>query len=58
MAWVFDCESYKMLAEWDKGVRTEEEWLREQGMEEEKGGEHEDEKELQFTVETDVSIEV
>ena len=29
-------ESYKILAAWDKGVRTEEEWLAEQGMQEEK----------------------
>ena len=30
-------ESYKILAAWDKGVRTEEKWLRDQGMEESKG---------------------
>ena len=30
-------ESYKILAAWDKGVRTEEEWARDQGMEEGKG---------------------
>ena len=29
-------ESYKILAAWDKGVRTEEEWLAEQGVQEEK----------------------
>ena len=32
-------KSYKILANWDKGVRTEEEWLRDQGMEERKGEE-------------------
>ena len=31
-------ESYKILAAWDQGVRTEEGWLRDEGMEEEKGG--------------------
>ena len=35
-------ESYKILANWDKGVRTEEEWARDQGLEEGKGGEEED----------------
>ena len=35
-------ESYKILANWDKGVRTEEEWARDQGMEEGKGEEEED----------------
>ena len=30
-------ESYRILANWDKGVRTEEEWARDQGIEEEKG---------------------
>ena len=32
-------ESYKILSAWDKGVRTEEEWDRDQGMEEGKGEE-------------------
>ena len=39
-------ESYKILAAWDRGVRTEEEWLREQGLEEAKG----EEQELQFMI--------
>ena len=39
-------ESYKVLAAWDKGVRTEEEWLRDQGLEEGKG--EAEEQELQF----------
>ena len=34
-------ESYRILAAWDKGVRTEEEWLRDQGLEEGKGEEEE-----------------
>ena len=34
-------ESYKILANWDKGVRTEEEWMRDQGMEEGKSEEEE-----------------
>ena len=38
-------KSYKILGAWDKGVRTEVEWARDQGVEEEKGG---DEQELQF----------
>ena len=43
----FNVESYNILAAWDKGVRTEEELARDQGVEEdeEKGGE---EQELQF----------
>ena len=36
-------ESYKILANWDKGVRTEEEWSRDQGMEEGKLCEMEEE---------------
>ena len=42
-------ESYKILAGWDWGVRTEEEWLEAQGVEEEK----EEEEELQFMLETE-----
>ena len=49
-------ESYKILAAWDKGVRTEEEWLRDQGMEEETGGE--DEQELQFMLELDTDVDI
>ena len=48
-------ESYQILAAWDKGVRTEAGWLRDQGMEEEKGGEPE---EIQFMLETDTDVEV
>ena len=48
-------ESYRILAAWDKGVRTEEEWLRDEGMEEEKGDEPE---EIQFMLETDTEIEL
>ena len=39
-------------------MRTEEEWLRDQGMEEEKGSEPEEEEELQFMLETDTEIEL
>ena len=39
-------ESYKILANWDKGVRTEEEWARDQGMEEGKLCEMEEEEVL------------
>ena len=46
-------ESYKILAAWDRGVRTEEEWLSEQGQEEEKG----EEQEMQFRIETDKAVE-
>ena len=37
----FNVESYEILAKWDKGVRSEEEWLRDQegGVEEYKDGE-------------------
>ena len=39
----FNVESYEILAKWDKGVRSEEEWLRDQelecGVEECKDGE-------------------
>ena len=45
-------ESSKILAAWDKGVRTEEEWLRDQGMEEEKG--EQAEQELQFMLKTEM----
>jgi len=51
-------ESYRILAAWDKGVRTEEEWLRDQGMEEDKGGEPEEEEEMQFMLETDTDVEM
>ena len=51
-------ESYRILAAWDKGVRTEEEWLRDQGMEEEKGVEPEEQEGLQFMLETDTDVEV
>jgi len=40
-------ESYKILANWDKGVRTEEEWARDQGMEEGKLCEMEEDNEDQ-----------
>ena len=46
-------ESYKILAAWDRGVRTEEEWLSEQGLEEEKG----EEQEMQCMIETDRAVE-
>ena len=46
-------ESYKILAAWDRGVRTEEEWLSEQGQEEEKG----EEQEMQCMIETDRAVE-
>ena len=49
-------ESYKILSAWDKGVRTEEKRLREQRMEEEKGGE--EEHELQFMLETDTEPDI
>ena len=39
-------ESYKILANWDKGVRTEEEWARDQGLEEGKLCEMEEEEEV------------
>ena len=45
-------ESYKILAAWDKGVKTEEEWLRDQGMEEGKEGE-----ELQFMLDVDLDVD-
>ena len=44
-------ESYKILDAWDKGVRTEEGWLRDLEMEEEKG--EQEDQELQFILETD-----
>ena len=47
-------ESYKILAAWDKGVRTEEEWLEEQGVEEEKG----EEQEIQFMLETETEPDI
>jgi len=40
-------ESYKILANWDKGVRTEEEWARDQGLEEGKLCEMEEDNEDQ-----------
>ena len=49
-------ESYKILAAWDKGVRTDEEWLADQGMEEEKG--EEEEQELQFMLETETEEDI
>jgi len=51
-------ESYRILAAWDKGVRTEEEWLRDQGMEEEKGVEPEEQEGMQFMLETDTDVEM
>ena len=51
-------ESYKILAAWDQGVRTEEEWLRDHGVEEEKGGEPVEEEEMQFMLEADTGIEL
>ena len=47
-------ESYKILANWDKGVRTEEEWLRDQGMEEGKG---EGEEEFMLDIYTDTEFD-
>ena len=47
-------ESYKILAAWDKGVRTEEEWLRDQGMEEGKG---EEEEEFMLDTHTDTEFD-
>ena len=47
-------ESYKILAAWDRGVRTEEEWLADQGMEEEKG----EEQELQLMLETETEEDI
>ena len=46
-------ESYKILANWDKGVRTEEEWLRDQGMEEGKECEMEEEEEVLLDIYAD-----
>ena len=46
-------ESYKILANWDKGVRTEEEWARDQGMEEGKLCEMEEEEEVLLDIYTD-----
>ena len=47
-------ENYKILAAWDRGVKTEEQWLREEGVEEEKGGEQE----MQCILEADDAIEM
>ena len=46
-------ESYKILAAWDKGVRTEEEWLRDQGLEEGKECEMEEEEDVLLDIYTD-----
>ena len=46
-------ESYKILANWDKGVRTEEEWLRDQGLEEGKECEMDEECEVMLDIYTD-----
>ena len=46
-------ESYKILANWDKGVRTEEEWLRDRGMEEGKECEMDEEEEVLLDIYTD-----
>ena len=46
-------ESYKILAAWDKGVRTEEEWLRDQGLEEGKECEMDEEEEVLLDICTD-----
>ena len=46
-------ESYKILANWDKGVRTEEEWLRDQGMEEGKLCEMDENEEVLLDIYTD-----
>ena len=35
----FNVKSYEILAKWEKGVRSEEEWLADQGVEECKDGE-------------------
>ena len=39
-------------------MRTEEEWLRDQGMEEEKGGKPEEEQEKEFMLETDTDVKL
>ena len=54
MAWFLNVESYKLLAVWDKGVKTEAEWARDQGLEEGKG---EEEEELQFMLDIDTDTE-
>ena len=46
-------ESYKILANWDKGVRTEEEWSRDQGMEEGKECEMDEEEGVLLDIYTD-----
>ena len=45
-------ESYKILAAWDKGVRTEEEWMRDQGIEEGKLCEMDEEEEVLLDIYT------
>ena len=46
-------ESYKILAAWNKGVRTEEEWDMDQGMEEGKQCEMDEEEEVLLDIYTD-----
>ena len=48
-------ESYKILAAWDKGVRIEEEWLRDQGMEEGTG--EGEEEEFMLDIDTDTEFD-
>ena len=50
-------ESYKILANWDKGVRTEEEWARDQGMEEGKLCEMQEEEEVLLDIYTDTEFD-
>ena len=53
-------ERYKILAAWDKGVWTEDEWLRDEGvekMEGKKGGEEEQEMQFMFETGTDVELQ-
>ena len=50
-------ESYRILANWDKGVRTEEEWLRDQGLEEGKECEMEEEEEVLLDIYTDTEFD-
>ena len=50
-------ESYKILANWDKGVRTEEEWFRDQGMEEGKLCEMDEEEEVMLDIYTDTEFD-
>ena len=53
MARFLECGD-KILANWDKGVRTEEEWARDQGLEEGKG---EGEEEFMLDIYTDTEFD-